>query len=122
MHEMKIDTYATTVLLSLVAPLLLIVQCGTMTLADLATMDESAIDNFPLVGVISENSAEPLENSGGCMGIRSEVLGQVPKDEKGAKVVSKVCGHINRAPCESEEACVERCKEACKQDALAKVL
>ena len=94
--------------------------CAGLGVADLASMNEDSIDSIPFVGAISAKSAEEI--AGGCMGVKADVLKKVPTDEKGAKAVSTLCGHINREPCAKEEACVERCKEACKKDALAKIM
>ncbi|MEQ9363267.1 MAG: hypothetical protein RIF32_03435 [Leptospirales bacterium] len=94
--------------------------CAGLGVADLASLNEDSIDSIPFVGAISEKSAEAI--AGGCVGVKADVLKKVPRDEKGVKAVSTLCGHINREPCAKEEACVERCKEACKQDALAKIM
>ncbi|MCR9141423.1 MAG: hypothetical protein NXI24_04165 [bacterium] len=94
--------------------------CAGLGVADLAGLNEDSIDSIPFIGAISEKSAEEI--GGGCMGVKADVLKKVPKDEKGTKAVSSLCGHINREPCAKEEACVERCKSACKEDALKKIL
>lgn len=94
--------------------------CAGLSIADLASLNEDSVDSLPFVGVLSAQSAEEI--GGGCMGIKQSVLGKIPKDEKGVKAVSKICEHINKAPCQKEEACVERCKGSCKEDAAQKVL
>ncbi len=94
--------------------------CAGLTVDDLANMDEDTIDSVPFAAEIAARSAEEI--SGGCMGVKKDLLSKLPKDEKGAKATSNLCGYINREPCEKEQACMDRCKAACKEDALAKIM
>lgn len=112
--------YKEIIFISLVVSLAAVIGCAGMSVADLSSINEDTVDSVPFVGTVSAQSAEPIAD--GCMGVKTSVLAKIPKNEKGAKAVSTVCGHINREPCNKEDACVERCKEACKQDALSKVL
>ncbi len=98
-----------------------LIACGTgMTVEDLSNINEDSLDSIPYLDSISENSTEPLAD--GCLGVKKDVVDRFPKNQQGAKAVSKICSHVNRKPCNSEDECIERCKAACKEDALAKAL
>lgn len=115
-HSLR-GMYKKVILVAIVAG---VTGCAGLGISDLANLNEDSIDSIPFAGAISAKSAEEI--SGGCMGVKADVLKKLPKDEKGVKAVSTICGHINKEPCAKEQACVDRCKEACKKDALAKIL
>ena len=118
----KVNTFKTETFVKMLAAFVILTgsACAGLSIADLASLNEDSVDSLPFVGVLSAQSSEEI--GGGCFGLKESVLGKVPKDDKGVKATSKICEHINKEPCEKEEACVARCSASCKEDAAKKVL